>query len=143
MGHIFLQAIDDCFPKNNPLHKIFNRNNLKLSYSCMPNIRNIISVHNKSVVNKLTSTDALTCSTKPKQCNCRNKSACPLPGKYLTSIVAYQATVVRNDTNQMESQMLLPYQLIQINLIKQVQKCDRAEEMSLGFCRVSRVQCRG
>ena len=45
IGHKFLQAIDDCFPKNNPLHKIFNRNTLKLSYSCMPNIRNIISDH--------------------------------------------------------------------------------------------------
>ena len=103
IGHKFLQAIDDCFPKNNPLHKIFNRNTLKLSYSCMPNIHNIISGHNKSVVNKLTSTDASTCSTKPRQCNCRNKSSCPLPGKCLTSSVVYQATVVRNDTNQKES----------------------------------------
>ena len=103
IGHKFLQAIDDCFPKNNPLHKIFNRNTLKLSYSCMPNIHNIISGHNKSVVNKQTSTDASTCSTKPRQCNCRNKSSCPLPGKCLTSSVVYQATVVRNDTNQKES----------------------------------------
>jgi hypothetical protein len=70
----------------------------------MPNIRNIISGHNKSVVNKLISTDAsITCSTKPRQCNCRNKSSCPLPGKCLTSSVVYQATVVRNDTNQKES----------------------------------------
>ena len=103
IGHKFLQAIDDCFPKNNPLHKIFNRNTLKLNSSCMPNIRNIISGHNNSVVNKLTSTDASTCSTKPRQCNCRNKSSCPLPGKCLTSSVVYQATVVRNDTNKKES----------------------------------------
>jgi hypothetical protein len=103
IGHKFLLAIDDCFPKNNPLHKIFNRNTLKLSYSCMPNIRNIISGHNNYVVNKLTSTDASTCSTKPRQCNCRNKSSCPLPGKCLTSSVVYQASVVRNDTNQKES----------------------------------------
>ena len=34
---------------------------------------------------------------------CRNKSSCPLPGKCLTSSVVYQATVVRNDTNQKES----------------------------------------
>ena len=47
IGHKFLQAIDDCFPKNNPLHKIFNRNTLKLSYSCMPNIRNTRSYYRK------------------------------------------------------------------------------------------------
>jgi hypothetical protein len=26
-------------PTNHPLHKLFNRNNLKLSYSCVPNVR--------------------------------------------------------------------------------------------------------
>ena len=26
IGHTFLKIIDECFPKNNPLHKIFNRN---------------------------------------------------------------------------------------------------------------------
>ena len=68
----------------------------------MPKIRNIISGHNKCVENKLTSTDASTCSTKPRQCNCRNKYSCPL-AKCLTSSEVYQATVVRNDTNQKES----------------------------------------
>jgi hypothetical protein len=28
-------------PTNHPLHKLFNRNNLKLSYSCVPNVHNI------------------------------------------------------------------------------------------------------
>ena len=42
--HIFLNMIDECFPKSHRLHKIFNRNTLKLSYSCM---QNIISSYNK------------------------------------------------------------------------------------------------
>ena len=50
IGYKFLQAIDDSFPPNNPLHKIFNRNTLKLSYSCMPNVHCIVSGHNKTIL---------------------------------------------------------------------------------------------
>ena len=35
----FCVIIDKCFPKIHPLHKIFNRHTLKLSYSCMPNMK--------------------------------------------------------------------------------------------------------
>ena len=56
----FLIAIDECFPKNNPLNKILNRNTLKLSYSCMPNIQNIISSHNKLVITKATQHNTTT-----------------------------------------------------------------------------------
>ncbi len=35
VGHKFLQAVDECFPPNHPLYRIFNRNTLKLSYSCI------------------------------------------------------------------------------------------------------------
>ena len=45
IGHKFLQAIDECFPQSHPLHKILNRNTLKLSYSCMPSMQNFISAH--------------------------------------------------------------------------------------------------
>ena len=40
VGKCFLSRIDQHFPKSNPLHKIFNRNTLKLSYSC--NAQNIV-----------------------------------------------------------------------------------------------------
>ena len=30
------------FPKKHKLHQIFNRNNVKVSYSCLPNVSNII-----------------------------------------------------------------------------------------------------
>ena len=36
LGRKFLGTVDKCFPQNHPLHKIFNRHTLKLSYSCMP-----------------------------------------------------------------------------------------------------------
>ena len=47
VGREFLNIICKCFPKNNKLHKIFNKNTIKLSYSCMPNIRTIIEGNNK------------------------------------------------------------------------------------------------
>ena len=55
----------------------------------MPNVKCIISSHNKSIINN-------------NQCNYRNKDVCPLQNKYLTNVV-YQATVMRNDTNERQT----------------------------------------
>ena len=73
VGKKFLEAIDECFPKNNPLNKIFNRNTMKLSYSCMPNISSIISSHNKSVLTKEAERNPVT---NTQDCNCRKKETC-------------------------------------------------------------------
>ena len=51
VGKCFLSLIVKNFPKSNPLT---HRNTLKLSYSCMGNIRTIISNHNKAEINKAT-----------------------------------------------------------------------------------------
>ena len=40
----FLRLIGKYFPKSSKLHKIFNRNSNKVSYSCMPNVKSNISV---------------------------------------------------------------------------------------------------
>ena len=45
LGKKFLGIVDKCFSQNHPLHKIFNRHTLKLSYSCMPNMKTIIASH--------------------------------------------------------------------------------------------------
>ena len=100
IGYKFLQAIDECFPSHHRLHKIFNANTLKLSYSCMSNMKCIISGHNKSIINKELNT--MTDQTSD-QCNCRNKDVCPLQNKCLTTNVVYQATVTRNDTNERQT----------------------------------------
>ena len=42
----FLRLVDRHFPKKSKLHKIFNRNTLKVSYSCMPNMSTLIKAHN-------------------------------------------------------------------------------------------------
>ena len=35
IGHTFLKILDEEFPENHALHKIFNRNTIKVSYTCM------------------------------------------------------------------------------------------------------------
>ena len=79
---------------NHPLHKIFNRRRtLKLSYSCMPNMKSVISSHNKYVLSNFNSP-----TQQPDTCNCRKKPDCPLEGKCLQSNVIYQATVTATTT---------------------------------------------
>ena len=49
VGKKFLAILDSCFPHGHPLHKILNRNTVKLSYKCMPNMKLAISKHNASI----------------------------------------------------------------------------------------------
>ena len=39
IGQTFLKILDEEFPKVHMLHKIFNRNTVKISYSCMTNLK--------------------------------------------------------------------------------------------------------
>jgi len=40
------------FPKQHPLYKIINKNNINVSYSCMPNIKQTINAHNNRILEK-------------------------------------------------------------------------------------------
>ena len=62
--------MDECFPKNHPLNEILNKNTLKSSYSCMPNIQNIISSHNKLVLTKAAQQHTAHAES---ECNCHQK----------------------------------------------------------------------
>ena len=98
IGKKFLDIIDTCFPPTHKLHRLLNRNTVKLSYSCMPNMKQIIANHNKTLIN--------TKNTKPitqKNCNCRQSKTCPLNGQCQTKGVVYQATVTRHDNNKEET----------------------------------------
>ena len=79
----FLTILDRHFSKPHKLHKIFNRKNVKISYSSMPNFGSIINSHNKKIIN----------SNIPKQpaptCNCRLKSSCLLNGNCMQSSLVY------------------------------------------------------
>ena len=79
-GKIFLRLLKRHFPKENPLHKIFYKNKLKVSYSSMGNVASVLSAHNRSIL-------------YPKKsdfcCNCRSKTDCPLDNKCLTPKIVY------------------------------------------------------
>ena len=50
IGKTFLQLLDRNFQSHHRLHKIINKNTVKISYSCMPNMASHISSHNKSII---------------------------------------------------------------------------------------------
>ena len=104
IGHRFLTLVDKHFPKDHKLRKIFNRNTIKISYSCMNNTKQIIDNHNKLILNSSKHANETTDNhVDKKSCNCRQKVTCPLNGNCLQSSVIYQATVTRNDNNTAET----------------------------------------
>ena len=64
-GRTFLRLLSKHFPRNHTMHKIFNRNTVKINHSCLRNISSIMSSHNRNILS-------------PKQqsfgCNCRVKN---------------------------------------------------------------------
>ena len=50
VGREFLSLLDTSFPPNNPLHKLFTRQTVKLSYRCMPNMAKAVSSHNTKML---------------------------------------------------------------------------------------------
>ena len=79
----FLKLIDKHFHVRHKYRKLFNRNNLKVSYSTMPNMSKIINGHNQKVLKD-------EVSTEERSCNCRNPNECPLNGNCLTKEVFYK-----------------------------------------------------
>ena len=63
----------------------------------MPNMKDIISCQNKSILQKE------TMPTEEDTCNCMTKSTCPLDGKCQAAGVVYQATVTRKDNHHDET----------------------------------------
>ena len=86
----FLKIVDMCFPKGHILHKIFNRNTIKVSYSCTQNLEAIIAAKNSKLLASPTNVDE-------KMCSCSRNSTCPLEGKCLTKNLVYQTTVEQRD----------------------------------------------
>ena len=95
IGRAFISLINRSFPADHKLRKIFNRNTLKLSYGCMPNVKQLIDGHNKAILNN--NGIAEPRQDEEKKCNCKKKE-CPL--ECLVNEVVYQATVKTKDTKE-------------------------------------------
>ena len=107
IGKNFLKLVCKHFPPAHRYHKIFNKNNLKISYPCMPNMKAVINQQNKKLLSINSSPIRNSTSSQPKSltrnnnpaeksCNCRQKETCPLNGKCLQKRVVYEATVRTN-----------------------------------------------
>ena len=94
VGELFFKALDKCFPSNHPLKKVMNRNTIKLSYRCMPNLKRHISRHNGKILRPERE------QAEIPSCNCRTPP-CPMDGKCLsTRSVVYRATVTDENNNK-------------------------------------------
>ena len=90
IGKVFLKIVKKHFNKRHKYYSIFNRNTLKISYSCTTNVANIIKGHNNKVTN----------SEQKKQqrpCNCRQKDQCPMSGDCLATSIVYKAEVTHSN----------------------------------------------
>ena len=78
IGKKFLDLIEKHFPQQHKLRKLFNKNNVKISYSFMRNMNAIINAHNIRVLNPNRNETEGTC-------NCRDAKQCPVDGKCLAT----------------------------------------------------------
>ena len=92
VGHCFLNLINKNFPPHHKFLKIFNRKNMNISYSCMPNMKSRTNIHNKKVTKAKPSTQA-------RECNYINKSKRPLNYKCLSNNVLYKANIISTSEN--------------------------------------------
>ena len=90
LGKDFLTTMDQCFPQGHPLRKIINRNNIKVSYSCMPSMDRRIKGMNASKLEPKQSEE----SREDTACKCR--ATCPLEGNCKTSNLIYRARIKAN-----------------------------------------------
>lgn len=90
IGKIFVRLVKKHFPAHHKFRKIFNKNNIKISYSCMPNMASVINRHNGKILRSKE-------EDNERHCNCINKHDCPLDGKCLKSCIVYKAAVTVDD----------------------------------------------
>ena len=88
LGKKFLSLIDKHFKKDTYLGKLFNRNTIKLSYSCTKNMKSIITGQNS----KLTKPQATQNQTQNNLCNCVGFE-CPVNGECQKSELIYSCKV--------------------------------------------------
>ena len=73
VGKRLLELVCHHIPTSNKLHKIFNKNTVKVSHCCTQNVSSIIKLHNRKLID--------TSMKNIWPCSCRKKHECPLDGK--------------------------------------------------------------
>ena len=91
----FLPLLDKHFTPHNKFYKIFKRNIVKTSYSCLSNMKITVNSHNQNVTNPKT-------MTKDRTCNCVDKVKCPLTQNCLVSNIIYKAVSTSTNSHYKE-----------------------------------------
>ena len=87
---MFLNLIDKHVPQDHKFHKIFYKNNMKVSYSCMPNTKSTINSHNRKIIYLTNKLEHVTIS----------KTDCPLQAKYLIENTYAKEILVQKTVNR-------------------------------------------
>ena len=95
IGKTFFQLLDRNFPPHHQLHKI-NKNTVRISYLCMPNMVSHISSNNKNIIQESMKSQ----HPNPKTCDCQITKNCPLNRNCKQSSVIYQADVTPEIDNE-------------------------------------------
>ena len=69
VGKLLMRLTDKHFPSHHKSHKLLNHNNVKLSYSCLPSMKNVIQKHNSKIMENPKPTNNKTCSCREKSLN--------------------------------------------------------------------------
>lgn len=93
VGKTFIALIEKHFPAHHKYRKLFNKNNVKVSYSCMDNMESIIQRHNSRILNS-------TNVQEPKLCSCPRNKTCILDGKCLKGGIVYKAVVASENVSK-------------------------------------------
>ena len=90
---MFFNLLAKHFPSSSRFYKLFNPKNVKLSYSCCPNMKAMISRHNTRMIRSEDSG-----GNDERSCNCRGGvGSCPFGGKCLMKNLIYRGTVTSNE----------------------------------------------
>ena len=93
---MFLSLINKYFPASNKLHKVFNHNTVKVSYSCMGNMKSAINQHNMQILPKKDQPS----NSAERKCDCKNSYNCPLQGNCLAFNIVYKAEISTSDNEK-------------------------------------------
>ena len=81
LGREFFKLVDKNFTESNSLSKIFNRKSIKISYSTMKNMQQILTQTNSKKLNQGMKKD------KIKQCRCENDIQTAGAGKFISMLL--------------------------------------------------------
>ena len=87
IGKEFFKLLCLHFPKQHFLHRLFNDNAGKLSYSCMPSMHCIVKAHSTKILRKEEE------NKEEGSCSCRDRTLCPVENQCLRTNIVYMATV--------------------------------------------------